>query len=211
MTIETAQAVWKGWRLAVASPASDFVPNLGHTILGRGFESHWEHFMKYVKKLWSEIVRVGFAFSFCGGFYLLLELLWKQHSDVSMFLIGGVIGTMCYFINNIFSYDFDYLAQIGICTASATLFEGIVGNIVNLDYKIWDYRNMPFGNFFNNQCNILFVGVWFLLIAVFIPILDYIDWQLFYYMPDTPPYYKVFGRKIFQFKPTCHCESHHKD
>ena len=32
MTIETAQAVWKGWRLATASPAPDFVPNLGRTI-----------------------------------------------------------------------------------------------------------------------------------------------------------------------------------
>ena len=167
--------------------------------------------MNYIKKLLLEIVRVGFSFSFCGGFYLLLELLWKQHSDISMFLIGGVIGTMCYFINNIFSYDFDYLAQIGICAASATLFEGIVGNIVNLDYMIWDYRNMPFGNFFNDQCNVLFVGVWFLLIAIFIPILDYMDWQLFHYMPDTPPYYKVFGRKIFQFKPKCHCECHHRD
>ena len=121
--------------------------------------------MKITKKLFMEIIRLCFSFSFCGGFYLMLELLWKQHSDISMFLIGGIIGTMCYFINNIFSYDFDYLAQIGICTVSATLFEGIVGNIVNVDFSIWDYRHMAFGNFFNDQCNIIFVGIWFLLIA----------------------------------------------
>lgn len=137
----------------------------------------------------------------------MLELIWKQHSDQSMFIIGGVIGTLCYFINNVFSYDFDYLTQISICTAITVLFEGVVGNIVNTDFSIWDYRKMPFGNFFNNQCNILFVGIWFLLIAIFIPILDYIDWKLFNYEPQTPPYYVVFGKKVFQFKRKhCSCE-----
>ena len=33
-----------------------------------------------------------------------------------------------------------------------------------------------------------------------IPILDLIEWKVFKYKPETPPYYKVFGKKIFQFK-----------
>lgn len=156
--------------------------------------------------IWENIVKLTFSFSFCGGFYYLLELIWKQHSDTSMFIIGGLIGSMCYFINNIFSYDFDYLAQVGIITGITTLCEGIAGNIVNTDYHIWDYRPMPFGNFWNNQCNLIFCGIWAILIAVFIPVLDYIDWKLFDYKPDTPPYYMVFGIKVFQFKKKkCHC------
>ena len=167
--------------------------------------------MKKIETIMQELIKAVFAFSFCGGFYLLLELVWKQHSDISMFIIGGIIGILCYFINNIFSYDFDFLAQVSICTGITTLFEGIVGNILNTDFSTWDYRKMPFGNFFNNQCNIFFVGIWFLLIVVFIPILDYIDYKLFNYKPDMPPYYKIFGKKIFQFKQICHCECHDKD
>lgn len=156
--------------------------------------------------IFENFVKLIFSFSFCGGFYYLLELVWKQHSDTSMFLIGGVIGSLCFFVNNIYSYDFDFLAQIGSITALTTVLEGIVGNLINTDFHIWDYRPMKFGNFWNNQCNIIFVGIWALLIGVFIPILDYMDWKLFDYEPNTPPYYIIFGKKIFQFKKKkCHC------
>jgi hypothetical protein len=42
--------------------------------------------------------------------------------------------------------------------------------------------------------------VWYILVAIIIPILDYIDWKLFDYKKDTPPYYVVLGKKVFQFK-----------
>lgn len=77
--------------------------------------------------------------------------------------------------------------------------EGFVGNIINYDYHIWDYRNLPF-SFWNSQINLMFIGCWMFIVAVIIPMLDYIDWKLFDYLIDIPPYYKVFGKKIYQFK-----------
>ena len=163
---------------------------------------------KFKKELLAEFIKTAFYFALSGGVYYLIELIWKQHSDTSMFLIGGIIGTMCYMINNIFTYNFDFLAQVSICTIITTIFEGVVGNIVNTDFSIWDYRKMPFGNFWNDQCNVIFVGVWFFLIAIFIPLYDYVDYKLFDYLPDTPPYYMIFGKKVIQFKKRCHCECH---
>ena len=69
-----------------------------------------------------------------------------------------------------------------------------------MNYTIWDYRSLPL-SFWNDQINLIFFLFWIIIVAIIIPILDYIDWKLFDYKPDTPPYYKVFGKIIFQFKP----------
>ena len=76
----------------------------------------------FKKELFAEFIKTVFYFTLSGGVYYLIELIWKQHSDTSMFLIGGIIGTMCYMINNIFTYNFDFLAQVSICTIITTIF-----------------------------------------------------------------------------------------
>jgi hypothetical protein len=84
-------------------------------------------------------------------------------------------------------------------TAIGILAEGTCGLLYNYDYHIWDYRGLP-GTFFWNQCNAIFAIAWFILFAIVIPLIDYIDWRVFHYKEDTPPYYKIFGKVIFQFK-----------
>lgn len=116
-----------------------------------------------------------------------------------MYLLGGFLGILALLFNNIFTYDTDFLLQCFILTIIATILEGIVGNIVNMDYQIWDYRNLPL-SFWNNQINLIFCMIWFVLFFIIIPILDYIEWTLFQYKPDTPPYYKVGSKIRFQFK-----------
>lgn len=98
--------------------------------------------------------------------------------------------------NNFFSYDMDYLLQILLCTVCITVCEYYVGITVNKDFIIWDYRNMPWN--LNGQICPTFSLVWAGLSAISIPILDWIEWRIFKYKPETPPYYKVFGHKIFQ-------------
>lgn len=152
-----------------------------------------------MKKIIKFFLKIIFIFSFSGGLYLLLELIYKQHSDISMYLLAGSLGIVALLFNNIFTYETDFSFQCIMLMLLATLLEGIVGNIVNINYTIWDYRNLPL-SFWNNQINLFFCCIWFILFFIIIPLLDYIEWTLFDYKPDVPPYYKIFGKIRFQFK-----------
>ena len=140
-------------------------------------------------------------FLFSGSLYYILEVIFKKthSSHWSMFVLAGISSVL--FIdglNNLFSYDMDFLLQIFLCSTAITICELFVGLIVNTDYSIWNYTNMPLN--YKGQICLPFYFLWMFLSFIFIPFLDYIEWKIFKYKPDTPPYYKVFGRKIFSFK-----------
>ena len=152
-----------------------------------------------MKKVLKVIAKLIFTYALCGGLYVMIELAWRGRSDISMLLLSGFLGLFAMFFNNIFSYETDYIIQVLSVSIIATFFEGLFGNVYNMDYAIWDYRNLPL-SFWNDQINLIFFLFWIIIVAIIIPILDYIDWKLFNYKPDTPPYYKVFGKIIYQFK-----------
>ena len=155
--------------------------------------------MNLLKKTVKIILKLIFTYALCGGLYLMIEMLWRNHTFLSMFWLAGFLGLFAMFFNNIFSYETDYIIQVLSVSIIATFFEGLFGNVYNMDYAIWDYRNLPL-SFWNDQINLIFFLFWIIIVAIIIPILDYIDWKLFNYKPDTPPYYKVFGKIIYQFK-----------
>lgn len=126
----------------------------------------------------------------------MIETIFRGYSFMEMYYLGGALGVLAYFLNNIFSYEMDFILQCMSCTMIGTLSEGIVGSIWNRDYHIWDYRNLSF-SFFNDQCNVFFMGLWFLLFCIGIPILDYIGWKCW---GEEKPYYKIFGKIIFKFR-----------
>lgn len=157
--------------------------------------------MSKSKNIFYRILCHLFIFLFSGSVYYCMEIIFKKShsSHWTMFMLAGVSALL--FIdglNDIFSYDMDYLLQIIICATAITVGEFIVGTIWNSNYMIWDYRNMPFN--LNGQICLPFYFLWMFLSAVFIPFLDFIEWKVFKYNPEDPPYYKVFGKKIFQFK-----------
>ena len=152
-----------------------------------------------MKKVLKVIAKLIFTYALCGGLYLMIEMLWSTHTFLSMFWLAGFLGWFAMFFNNIFSYETDYIIQVLSVSIIATFFEGLFGNVYNMDDAIWDYRNLPL-SFWNDQINLIFFLFWIIIVAIIIPILDYIDWKLFNYKPDTPPYYKVFGKIIYQFK-----------
>ncbi len=131
--------------------------------------------------------------------YLLIETLYRGYTFLEMYYLAGFLGILAMLANNFMTYDLDYIIQCLIMTAVGTLGEGTVGVLFNSDHHIWDYRGLP-GTFFYDQCNILFVGAWFVLFFILVPILDFIEWDIFDYMPDTPPYYMIFGHKISPFE-----------
>lgn len=140
-----------------------------------------------------------------GAFYYLLECAYKSTYQSgcphwTMFVLAGVVGLLAMLLNDKFTYEMDFLIQILFCTLLTTIFEYIVGILFNYDYSICDYRNLYFQ--IDGQISLLFSCIWALMFSLAILILDYIEWKVFKYDPETAPYYKIFGKKVFQFKNT---------
>ena len=83
-----------------------------------------------------------------GSAYVGLELLWRGRSHISMFAAGGLclvlvgpLGT------SKLTWPSRLLAGMGIITAV----ELATGLLVNRDFRIWDYRQLP-GNFRGQIC-----------------------------------------------------------
>ena len=147
------------------------------------------------------ILRNTILFIVIGILYCSIELLFRNRTHWSMFILSGFCG-ICFIDtpNNIYSFDLDYTIQVLISTILCTLSEGICGLIVNIWLKlnVWDYSTL-WGTFFFGQCNIFFVIVWFVLIAfIGIPLCDAVN---YYIMKIEPcPYYKINGKVFLQFK-----------
>lgn len=137
----------------------------------------------------------------CGFIYCMIEILFRNWSHWSMFVLTGFLGVFCVdSINNTLSFDCDYIVQILISTILCTIGEGISGIILNvwLQLNVWDYSKMTFGTFFFGQCNVLFCFAWMLIISI---IIFYCDAYNYYILKIEPcPYYIIFGHKFLQFK-----------
>ena len=137
----------------------------------------------------------------CGFIYCMIEILFRGWSHWSMFVLTGFLGVFCIdSINNVLSFDCDYIVQILISTILCTIGEGISGIILNiwLQLNVWDYSKMTFGTFFFGQCNVLFCFAWALIISV---VIFYCDAYNYYILKIKPcPYYIIFGHKFLQFK-----------
>ena len=137
----------------------------------------------------------------CGFIYCMIEILFRGWSHWSMFVLAGFLGVFCVdSINNVLSFDCDYIVQILISTILCTIGEGISGIILNvwLQLNVWNYSKMTFGTFFFGQCNVLFCFAWALIISV---VIFYCDAYNYYILKIEPcPYYIIFGHKFLQFK-----------
>lgn len=149
-----------------------------------------------MKKIFKFLLKILLIYSFSGGLYLMIETLFRGYSFMEMYYLAGFLGLLAYFMNNIFSYDMDFIMQCSILTIAGTFCEGVVGNIFNQDHHIWDYTHLPL-SFWNDQCNLIFVMLWFILFVIAIPLLDYIGWKCW---NEDKPYYMVLGKKIHPYQ-----------
>lgn len=146
-----------------------------------------------------ECIKYTLLLMFAGFTYVSLEVIFRGRSDVTMMYCGAICAIPMLVLNNFFTYEMDFGLQVLISALFATGNEWVTGLLVNQDYHIWDYRNVPLHSPDGQIC-VPFMLLWALIAIIVIPLMDYIDWKLFNYMPYIPPYYKVFGKKIFQFK-----------
>ena len=136
--------------------------------------------------------------TFSGYIYVCLELLFRGRSDITMMFCASICVIPMIYLNNIFTYNVDFLLQLILCTIFATWIEYIFGYIFNTDYHIWDYRNMPFN--ISGQICLPFSLLWMVIAALVIPLMDWIDYHIFNYKPEIKPYYKICGKTIYQMK-----------
>ena len=143
------------------------------------------------------ILRILFFYCFGGGVYMTMELVYRQYTDYTMFYLSGFLALIILLCNNWLSYDMDFLIQVFICGTCIVISELICGLIINADYHVWDYRNLPLH--YKGQIQLYFAFIWYLLSAIFIPVLDYIDYYIFTDNNKQKPYYKMFGKTIKLF------------
>ena len=103
------------------------------------------------------IVKKSILFSLGGLAYVLLELLWRGRSHISMFLAGGasllLIGKLNYTQPKL-PLPLRAVAGAGIIT----MVELGAGLLFNRDYGVWDYRDQ-WGNYMGQICP-LFSLLW---------------------------------------------------
>ena len=108
----------------------------------------WLHFPSGVLSM--KILKKGVLFGLGGTGYVLLELLWRGRSHVSMFFAGG----LCFLlIGKLEEAEPRLPAPVRVLAGAAviTMVELGTGLLVNRDYAVWDYRSRP-GNFCGQIC-----------------------------------------------------------
>ncbi len=101
------------------------------------------------------------AFFLGGTLYVLLELLWRGRSHVSMFCVGGLALLL---LHGLFlRFALPLFAQCLVGGLVITAIEFVAGAIVNVHLKlnVWDYSKMPL-NLYGQVC-LPFSLLWCLL------------------------------------------------
>ena len=76
-----------------------------------------------------------------GTAYMILEFLWRGHSHYRMFLLGGCCFLMLGQLRKL-RLPLPMLVVLG--ALGITALELATGLLVNRDYLVWDYRQLPF-------------------------------------------------------------------
>ena len=125
-------------------------------------------------KIWKEAV----IFYIGGMFYCTVELLWRQWTHGSMFLLGGLCFYLVGGLNKRFRMP--VLAQMLLGALIVTFFEFWTGILVNrvMHLNVWDYSHVPM-NFMGQIC-VPFTLMWIPVSGIGIFCEDYLRHALFH-------------------------------
>lgn len=134
--------------------------------------------------------------TWAGYTYVVIELLFRQKSDITMMFCASICVLPMIFLNNIFTYEMDFLIQCFVAAVFSTIVELCFGLIFNADHHIWDYSLLKFN--YKGQICLLFFFVW---MGLSVPIIIFADWMEYsiFNISSEKPYYKIFGKEIFRF------------
>ena len=141
----------------------------------------------------------------CG--YVLVELLWRGRSHVSMFLLGGV----CFWLIGRLDRDKPIPLAVQACLGAmlVTALELVTGLVVNcwLKLRVWDYSGLPL-NMMGQICLYYFV-LWIPLSAGAVVLEDAVRWVLF---RRPMPHYSLLavnGRRLPSAGGRSSCRADH--
>lgn len=107
-------------------------------------------------KIW----KYALLFYLGGCAYMLLEVLWRGWSHGSMFLAGGTCFLLLGHLQQV-KPRLPLLPRMALGSLVITSVELLTGLLVNRQYQVWDYRQVP-GNFFGQIC-LPFSVLWLLV------------------------------------------------
>ena len=113
-----------------------------------------------------------------GIIYMLMEVIWRGHTHISMGILGGICVVLIGIINEIY-HDIPLLYQAPLGSTIITILEYISGYILNisLGLNIWDYSDLPFN--VNGQVCLYYSLLWMVLSMVASVIDDVIRQRIF--------------------------------
>ena len=122
-----------------------------------------------------------------GLLYTGLEMLFRQRTHWTMFVVGGICFYLVGLINEIIPWEMPLWQQSLIGSLIITTIEFISGCIINiwLGWNVWDYSNM-FLNFLGQIC-LPFSAIWYVVSCIII----FIDYYLRYTLGGEKPNYKI--------------------
>ena len=121
-----------------------------------------------------------------GGIaYYCIEVLWRGHSHISMFILGG----LCFILIGLVSkYERNILKQLAISSLIITVLELVFGLVlnVNLGLRVWDYSHYRFN--YKGQICLVFSIIWFFLSW---PAIILYNYMLYWLFGEERPNYKL--------------------
>lgn len=115
-----------------------------------------------------------------GSLYFLIEIMWRQYSYFSMFVLGGLcfisIGLTKEYFSRVSNSLLMQQVLASLVITSLELLFGLVLNI-KLGLGIWDYSDVNF-NFMGQIC-LEYTVLWFFLSLPAIFLYDYLSYWLF--------------------------------
>ena len=94
--------------------------------------------------------RYGSLFALGGGLYVILELLWRGRSHISMFFAGGLSLALIGGVEDA-RPRLPLWLRIPVGAGIITMVELATGLLVNRQFTVWDYRHRG-GNFLGQIC-----------------------------------------------------------
>ena len=138
-----------------------------------------------IKKIIKLIIKYVVLFVTGGLVYCGIELMWRERTHISSFIMGGTAILVVGGLNEGYDWDMPVWYQMLLSSLFITAMEYVVGINFNTDYHIWDYRELWLN--VDGQICLGYSLLWGLLGLVGILLDDFIRWIFF---GEEKPKYK---------------------
>ena len=138
-----------------------------------------------IKKIIKLIIKYVVLFVMGGLVYCGIELMWRERTHISSFIMGGTAILVVGGLNEGYDWDMPVWYQMLLSSLFITAMEYVVGINFNADYHIWDYRELWLN--IDGQICLGYSLLWGLLGLVGILLDDFIRWIFF---GEEKPKYK---------------------